>query len=247
VDLGLAGKRAAVSAATAGLGLAAATSLAREGAIVTICGRDEDRAAAAAHAIGAHWVVCDLARAGEPGRFVDEAIERMGGLDILVANTSGPPAGAADQVDPAAYRDAFDHLAGAAIEMCHRAVPVMRAAGWGRVVAVTSVAVRYSMPNLALSTVARSGLSAYLKALSFEVAGDGVTVNSLQPGMHATFRVAEVYDAGAAARAVGDIPAGRMGDPADFGALVAQLCSEQASYLTGAAIPVDGGLSRGMS
>lgn len=247
MDLGLAGKRAAVSAATAGLGLAAATSLAREGASVTICGRDEERAAAAAREIGAHWVVCDLTRAGEPTRFIDAAIERLGGVDILVTNTSGPPAGAADVVDPAAYRDAFDHLAGAAIEMCHRAVPGMRESGWGRVVAITSVAVRYSMPNLALSTVARSGLTAYLKALSLEVAGDGVTVNSLQPGLHVTARVAEVYDDAAAARAIGDIPAGRMGDPAEFGALVALLCSEQASFVTGAAIPVDGGTSRGIS
>lgn len=247
MDLGLTGKRAAVAAATAGLGLAAATALAREGAIVTICGRDEKRAAAAAEKIGAHWVVADLGVEGEAGRFVDAAIERMGGVDILITNTAGPPPGRADEMDAAAYRDAFAQLAGAAIEMCHRALPGMRAAGWGRIVAITSVAVRYSMPNLALSTVGRTGLTAYLKALSFEVAGDGVTVNSLQPGLHETARVAELYDEAAAARAVDDVPAGAMGDPADFGDLVAFLCSRQASYLTGAAIPVDGGLGRGMS
>jgi 3-oxoacyl-[acyl-carrier protein] reductase len=117
----------------------------------------------------------------------------------------------------------------------------MQANGWGRIVAITSLGVRQPYPNLALSNTARAGATGFLRTLAREVAADGVTVNSVQPGLHATDRVSSVYgDGEGLASALATIPAGRLGEPAAFGALVAFLCSEQAGYLTGAAIPVDG-------
>jgi 3-oxoacyl-[acyl-carrier protein] reductase len=118
----------------------------------------------------------------------------------------------------------------------------MRANQWGRIVAITSLGVRQPYPNLALSNTARAGATGFLRTLAREVAGDGVTVNSVQPGVHATDRVRRVYGEGdELAEVLGTVPAGRLGDPRDLGAVVAFLCSVHASYLTGAAIPVDGG------
>jgi 3-oxoacyl-[acyl-carrier protein] reductase len=122
------------------------------------------------------------------------------------------------------------------------ALPGMRANQWGRIVAITSLGVRQPYPNLALSNTARAGATGFLRTLAREVAGDGVTVNSVQPGVHATDRVRRVYGEGEElAEVLGTVPAGRLGDPRDLGAVVAFLCSVHASYLTGAAIPVDGG------
>ena len=130
------------------------------------------------------------------------------------------------------------------VAMCNAVVPGMRERGWGRVVAITSITVRQPIAQLILSTTARSGLTGFLKTMAREIAADGVTVNSLQPGLHGTERVRQVYtdlDAEAAA-----IPACRLGDPAEFGQIVAFLCSVHASYITGAAIPIDGGLHAGL-
>ena len=244
MDLGLIGRRAAVSAGTSGLGLAIATALAAEGAVVTICGRNAERARSAAESIGASWVVCDLDEPAAGARFVEAASSRMGGVDILVANTSGPPAGALADFDADAYRAAFDRCAVPVIDMCRAAVPGMRMRTWGRIIVVTSVAVRTPMPGLALSMVARSGLTAYLTALSDDVANEGVTVNSLQPGLHATARVAQVYEGDKLETQLRGIPAGRMGKPEDFGSIAAFLASDRAGYVTGTTIAVDGGLSR---
>ncbi|MGZ4713199.1 MAG: SDR family oxidoreductase, partial [Acidimicrobiia bacterium] len=160
----------------------------------------------------------------------------------------GPPAGDFAHTNVEQYLDAFELNCRGAIAMCYEAVPEMQERKWGRVVAITSIAVRQPIPNLILSNTARAGLTGFLRTLAREVAGDGVTVNSLQPGLHATERIVGLYG-GAATDSAGPgagVPAGRIGDAAGFGAFVAFLCSEWANYVTGAAIPVDGGADGGL-
>lgn len=248
MELGITGRRAAVAAASRGLGFATAAALAAEGVRVAICGRDEARLAAAATAIGATPLPADVSHPDGAVAFVRAAREALGGIDILVTNTGGPPPGDFTSIDDlGAYRQALESACLSAIAMCREAVPGMRARRWGRVLAITSVAVRQPIPTLILSNVARAGLTGFLKTLAREVAADGVTVNSLQPGYHATERVRELNpDPDALARLAASIPARAVGDPADFGAVAAFVCSEPARYLTGAAIPVDGGTYAGL-
>ena len=247
MDLGLTGRRAAVAAATAGLGYATAAALVAEGARVTICGSDEGRARAAAERLGAGtaWLVADLSDPDGSERFVREAQAVMGGVDILVTNAPGPPPGTFAQTRAEDYPPALDLNLLSVVRMCLAAVPAMQAQRWGRVVAITSVAVRQPMPTLILSNTARAGATGFLKTLAREVAGDGVTVNSVQPGLHDTERVGAVYGE-RLPDAVAGIPAGELGRAADFGAVVAFLCSDQARYITGAGLPVDGGVVEGL-
>jgi 3-oxoacyl-[acyl-carrier protein] reductase len=247
LDLGLTGKRVAVAASTSGLGFAAAQALAREGARVVLCGRDAARLSSAAARIDGDvtTVRADISTPGGADGFVDQATGLLGGLDVLVVNTPGAPAGTVATVDLEQYAPALEQVLLSAVAMCRRAVPAMRAAGWGRIVAITSIAVREPIPDLLLSNIARTGLTGFLKTLAREVAGDGVTVNSVQPGYHRTERL----EAWAGERLPGlaaDVPAGRVGEPADLGALVAFLCSDAARYITGVAVPVDGGLHSGL-
>ena len=246
MDLGISGKRAAVAAGTAGLGYACAEALAAEGVQVTICGSDAGRAEAAAQRLGGRtgWTVADLTVPAEAARFVADAASAMGGVDILVVNGPGPGPGTVLQTPAQAYQEALNRSLLAVVEMCTAVVPALRDQGWGRIVAITSLGVRQPYPNLALSNTARAGATGFLRTLAREVAADGVTVNSVQPGLHATERVRQVYgngDSDALAGALATVPAGQLGDPRGLGALVAFLCSENASHLTGTAIPVDGG------
>ncbi|NMI01722.1 SDR family oxidoreductase [Pseudonocardia acidicola] len=244
MDLGITGRRAAVAAASSGLGYASAAALVAEGARVTICSSDAGRAQAAAKRLGGGtgWVVADLSDPDGAAGFVEDAAEAMGGVDILVVNGPGPEPGTIDETPVTAYQEALDGSLLAVVRMCLAATPGMRARGWGRIVAITSLGVRQPFPNLALSNTARAGATGFLRTLAREIAADGVTVNSVQPGLHETERVRSVYGQGAALeRQLATIPAGRAGDQADLGAIVAFLCSEQANYLTGASIPVDGG------
>jgi 3-oxoacyl-[acyl-carrier protein] reductase len=247
MDLGIAGKRAAVAAASKGLGFAAAQALAAEGVRVAICGRDRETLDAAAARIGAGVVpvVADVGSIAGATGFVDAARAALGGIDILVPNAGGPPAGDFAGIDDVtAYADAFMLNALSTIAMCKAAVPAMQAQGWGRVVAITSISVRQPIPTLILSNTARAGVTGFLKTLAGEVAPDGVTVNSLQPGLHATERLGTLHGDGGDLGAA--IPVRHIGRPADFGACVAFLCSDAANYVTGAAIPVDGGVSGGL-
>lgn len=246
MDLGITGKRAAVAAASKGLGYEIAAALAREGVQVAICSRERSRVDEAAEAIG-HGVVPLVADVSTPDGatgFVEAAIGALGGVDILVANAGGPPPGAAADVDVAQYAEAFELNALSTIAMCTTALPGMREQGWGRILAVTSASVRQPSPVLILSNVSRAGATAYLKTLAREVAADGVTVNSIQPGLHVTDRLTGLgVDLDAAAATV---PAMRLGDAADFGAVGAFLCSEHAGYVTGVALHVDGGSYPGL-
>jgi 3-oxoacyl-[acyl-carrier protein] reductase len=247
MDLGIGGRRAAVAAASSGLGLATARALAAEGVRVAICGRDADRLAAAAHQIGegAVAIVADLSRADEASRFVAEAGERLGGaLDILVPNAGGPPPGTFASTELDAYRRAFELNCLSTIAMCQAAVPAMRERRWGRVVAITSLGARQPIESLIASSTARAAVTGFLKVLSAEVARDGVTVNSVQPGPHRTARVTSL--AGAGEELAAAVPAGRLGDPDDLGAIAAFLCSEQAGFVTGVGLHVDGGANRAL-
>ncbi len=243
MDLGLSGRRAAVGASTSGLGLACAHALAAEGARVAVCGRDGGRAQAVAAGLGPNAVglAADLTDPHGAAAFVDEAAEALGGLDILVANGPGPAPGTLRELAPADFPPALATSLLSVVAMCYAALPSMRAAGRGRIVAVTSIAVRQPIPNLALSNTARAGATGFLKTLAREIAGEGITVNSVLPGLHATPRVEAVFGDGLQQASSG-IPAGELGHPDDLGSVVAFLCSEQARYLTGVALPVDGGL-----
>jgi len=236
-----------VAAASKGLGYAAAAALAAAGAQVAVCSRNRAEIEAAAASLGPNAVpiVADVGTTDGASGFVADARTQLGGIDILVANAGGPPPGDFAAIEGTdAYARAFELNALSTIAMCQATVPQMQEQRWGRVVAITSIAVRQPIASLILSNTARAGLTGFLKTLAREVARDGVTVNSLQPGLHATERITSLYGDVTALGAA--VPAGRIGDAAGFGAFVAFLCSESANYVTGTAIPVDGGADGGL-
>jgi 3-oxoacyl-[acyl-carrier protein] reductase len=247
MDLGLGNRRAAVAAATAGLGLATARVLVDEGVTVAICGRDPERLARAAAQLGPGVIAirADVSSTDGASSFVVEAAERLGGLDILVANAGGPPGGTATSASIDDYRSAIELNLLSTIAMCLAAAPAMRNQHWGRILAITSIGVRQPIPFLAASVTARTGVTGFLKTLAAEVAADGVTVNSIQPGSHLTDRLGSLH-ADQLDALTADIPVGVVGDPADFGAAAAFLCSEQARFITGTSLLVDGGAARGL-
>jgi 3-oxoacyl-[acyl-carrier protein] reductase len=250
MDLGLSGRTAAVAGASAGLGLAAARALAAEGVTVAICGRDRARIEEAAAGIGptAVPVVADVSTPEGATGFVTDAITALGRVDILVPNAGGPPAGTFASTPLEAYVPALQLNLLSTVAMCKAAVPAMAERRWGRVIAITSASVRQPIPTLILSNTARAGVTAFLKTLSLEVASQGVTVNSVQPGIHITDRFRQLYgdDEDSVAAVAENIPVRTVGRPEDFGAVVAFLCSSAARFVTGAALPVDGGASRGL-
>ena len=246
MDLGISQRTAAVAAASAGLGFASAKALAEEGVRVVICSRDADRVAQAAQKIGngCVGVVADVSTSQGALDFVRQAQEILGHIDIVVANGGGPPAGNFASTDLDLYPAALERSMLATVAMCKEVIPSMQQRGWGRVIAITSTAVRQPFANLILSSTARAGLTAFLKTVATEVAANGVTVNTVQPGTHATDRIKQLY--GSMEGAAEGIPAGVVGDPTDFGSVVAFLCSEQAKFVTGAHLQVDGGSYPGL-
>jgi 3-oxoacyl-[acyl-carrier protein] reductase len=248
MDLGITGRRAAVAAASQGLGFATADALARAGVAVAICGRRKDAIDEAAAEIGhdAVGLVADVSTPDGATAFVRDARDALGGIDILVPNAGGPPSGDFAHTTVDQYLDAFELNCRSAIAMCYEAVPDMQAKRWGRIVAITSIAVRQPIAGLILSNTARAGLTAFLKTLAREVAADGVTVNSLLPGMHRTERLAKLYGPSGLDDLARSIPAHTLGDATDFGQVAAFLCSEPARFVTGTAIQVDGGAYAGL-
>lgn len=235
MDLGLTDRVAVVAASTRGLGRASAEALAAEGARVVVNGRDEEQLErfVAAHP-GSVAVPGDLADPELPQRLVDAAVERWGRVDVVVGNNGGPPAVEALDVTDEQVLAAVESNLLSSVRLARAAVPHMRRAGWGRIVLVASSSVRQPIRDLALSNVARTGLWAWAKTAAQDLAPDGITVNLACPGLHATDRLA--------GRAV----TGPVGDPADFGRVVAFLCSESARFVNGVALGVDGGSVTGL-
>jgi 3-oxoacyl-[acyl-carrier protein] reductase len=244
MDLGIAGRRAAVAAASKGLGLATARALREAGCVVAICGRDSDRLGAAAREIDAVPIPADVSHPQGATGFVDDARDALGGIDILVTNAGGPPRGSFATTPFDAYGPALDLNLLSVVAMCQAAVPAMRDQRWGRVLGITSMTVRQPVGSLILSNTARAGATAFLKTLALEVAVDGITVNTIQPGFHATDRLREGFDDLAALAQ--QVPVRRIGDPTSFGRVAAFLCSEHAWFVTGAALPIDGGQFLGL-
>lgn len=235
MDLGLTGRVAVVTAASKGLGRATAQALAAEGAKVVLNARStdvlEDLAATMEDAI---VVAGDITDPALPAHLVGTALERWGRIDIVVANAGGPPTGRALEVDDDAILDAINANMLASIRLARAAVPHMREQHWGRICFIASMSVRQPIRDLALSNMARTGLWAWTKTAAQDVADHGITVNIAAPGLHATDRLIE--------RGV----TGRTGDPDDFGQTVAFLCSEQANFINGIALGVDGGAVTGL-
>ncbi len=250
MDLGLRGKVAAVSAASKGLGRASAEALAAEGCDVAICARGEDALREAEAALGAHGakvfaLAADLNDADAPRRFIDEASAALGGIDILVANNGGPPPGAVADFDDDAFRAALENNFLATVRLARAALPHMWERRWGRIIALTSAAVKQPIPGLGLSNTARAAVGGWAKTLATEVGADGITVNVVAPGPFETDRMKAL--GGLLDEMRKTIPVGRVGQPEELGALVAFLASERAAYLNGVTIQIDGGQTRSLT
>ena len=246
MEFGIKGKSAAIAAGSAGLGLGAAKALAAEGVRVAIGGRDSARLRAAVNEIEGNAIAIEADVSSPDGAvaFINAALEQLGQIDILVTNAGGPPPGTFTTTRPEDYRTALDMNCLSMIEMCRALIPSMRERRWGRVCAITSIGVKQPIGMLMASSVARAGLTSFLKITAREVASDGVTVNSCQPGTHWTERVEKIV--ASKEIAAKNVPAGFTGSPDDFGAAVAFLCSEQAKFITGTGLLVDGGQATGL-
>lgn len=229
-----------------GLGRETARALLEAGCEVVVSGRDAGRLDEAVAEIGGGTpIVADLSSAEAGVALVEAATEALGGVDILVTNNGGPPPGTFESTDIEAYQGALDMNLLSMLAMCKTAIPAMREQRWGRVLAITSVSVRQPIPTLILSNTARAGLTAFLKTTALEVAADGVTVNTIQPGLHATDRLLGLYEGDSDAIAA-SVPAKTIGEAGDFGRIAAFMCSEHAKFMTGVSVPVDGGAHAGL-
>jgi len=256
MDFGIRGRIALVCGASKGIAYATAEALAHEGCSLAICSRDEGAISAAAtrlEALGAPvlWIAADLSTAVGIETVVRETHSRYGHVDILIANTGGPPTGPAMEHDWAAWTSASELLLRSAVELTRAFVPGMRARKWGRVISITSKAVKEPVPSLVLSNSLRAAVTGYLRTLANEVAADGVTVNTVLPGFTATERLdtlaaATMQRSGVTRESVyagwiAQTPAGRLGAPEELAATIAFLASDRAGFITGQAILVDGG------
>ena len=262
MDLGLKGKVALVAAASTGLGRAVAEELAAEGASLILCARTEERLNATCDAIRQQFgadvidVAGDLSVRSDIERIVSNGVGRFGQIDILVTNNGGPPAGKFDSLSREDWENATRDLLMSVIELTNLVLPGMKERRWGRILNITSIAVKQPVDNLMLSNSIRAAVTGFARTLANEVAEFGITVNNIMPGYTATERVNELADTLAKredvdasdirARWESEIPMRRLGDPREFAALAAFLVSERASYITGSSIAVDGGWIRAL-
>ncbi|HZT41743.1 MAG TPA: SDR family oxidoreductase [Chthonomonadaceae bacterium] len=257
MDLGLKNKVALVAAASEGLGYASALVLAREGARVALCSRREEASRKAAETIAQQTgaevlpVVADVTRAEDLERFVEETVKQFGALHIVVPNSGGPPPGAFESLDESKWQQALDSTLFSTTRLIHAALPHLKAAGWGRIVVITSTSVKQPIPGLLLSNTIRAGVVGLCKTLSQELARYGITVNNVAPGSFDTARIEHLIQRNAQTAGITPeearrqmqqrIPLGRLGRPEELGNAVAFLASEAASYVTGHTFFVDGG------
>ncbi len=262
MDLGLRGKVALVAASSMGLGRAVAEALASEGADLMMCARGEERLAAAADAIRqetgvrVETVTADLSELSDVQRVSDAALRAFGRVDVLVTNAGGPPAGPFESHGHDAWQAAVRQNLDSVVELVRAVLPGMKERRWGRIINVTSIAVKQPVDGLILSNSIRAAVTGFARTLANEVATYGITVNNVMPGYTRTQRVETLAARNAAMRDSSpaaelalferQIPMGRLGEPAEFAAMVAFLASERASYTTGASIPVDGGWIRSL-
>jgi 3-oxoacyl-[acyl-carrier protein] reductase len=246
MDLGISGKVALVCGASKGIGRAIAAGLVAEGAKVAVSSRSEERISATAAEIGASAFVWDSSDVARAPALLGEVEDALGPLDIVVCNTGGPPLGGALDMSGEQWQAAYDELVLAPMALVSAVIPGMRSRGFGRIVNVASTSVREPIPGLMLSNAHRSATLAAFKTIAREVAGDGVTLNTVLPGRIATDRMFGMLgDSEEALRgATADIPAGRLGTPEEFAAAAVFLCSAAAAYITGIALPIDGGLMK---
>jgi 3-oxoacyl-[acyl-carrier protein] reductase len=237
VDLGIKGRTALVTASSKGLGRGTALALAAEGANLLITARGPEalrKTADELRALGADVVAvpADVTSPEVPQQLVDEAVERFGGIDILIGNAGGPPPARALELTDEALGQALNANLMTSVRLVRAAVPHMTAAGWGRICLITSSSIKAPIPTLAASNTARTALWVWATTAAADLAGSGVTMNLICPGLHATDRVKEL---GASNM--------RMGDPEDFGRAAAFLCSEAANFISGTTLLVDGAAS----
>ena len=257
MDFGLKDKVALVAASSQGLGRAVAEELAAEGASLVLCARDSrtltETAAAIAEKSNAHVlaVPADVTITEDIERLVQAGIERFGHIDILVTNAGGPPAGTFEQLTREQWEQAIRLTLLSAVELTRQVLPGMKERRWGRILNITSIAVKQPIENLLLSNSLRAGLTGFARTLANEVAPYGITVNNVMPGYTRTERLEELAEMMAEKQGISasefrgkwenEIPMGRLGEPRELAAVVAFLASERASYVTGTSIQVDGG------
>ncbi len=265
MNLGLQGRVAIVAAASQGLGKAAATGFVQEGASVVICARDRKRLLAAAKEMG-RWirgkkqsvlpVPADVSRAKEIRRVVAAAVREYGRIDVLVTNAGGPPPGTFHDCGDEAWHAGFELTLMSAVRFIREVLPHMQKRRWGRIINITSLTARQPANDLVISSALRPGVVGIARTLANLHGRDGITINSVAPGFIATARQVELSELRAARRGMPvreyvaelarDVPVGRLGEPEELAGAILFLASEQASYITGVTLAVDGGLTRSL-
>lgn len=262
MDLGIKDKVALVAAASTGLGRAVAEELAMEGTKLILCARNGERLRATADAIAqststeVFHMTADVTQRSDIATLVSAGLERFGRIDILVTNAGGPPAGRFDQLLPEQWEQAARLTLFSAIELARAVLPGMKTKRWGRILNITSIAVKQPVDNLILSNSLRAAVTGFARTLANEVATEGITVNNILPGYTRTERVEELAQQMAQKLGIKpdefkkkweqEIPMRRLGEPREFAALAAFLVSERAAYITGTSIQVDGGWIRSL-
>ncbi len=253
MDLGLKGKKALIMASSKGLGRSVAFELAKEGAEVMINGRNEDDLLKTAKDIAEvsvediHYAIGDVASRSDRINVLSEAKSKMGSVDILVTNSGGPPLGNFESHDEEDWEQAYRLLLESAVGMIKGVLPFMKSRKWGRIITITSQAVKQPVDGLVLSNSIRTSLVGLVKTLSNELGAYNITVNNVMPGYTQTTRLESlIADNPNFLKVTEEIPLGRFGKPEEFAAAVTFLASERAGYITGVSLPVDGGWIKGI-